>query len=555
MPVVLSARTRRRLASGVAVSALVAAACGGGGSKESANTLAPAGSTLPVSTAAATTTTAAALATRSAADGALRLSEILPSLIQVEIATTFRPVLDGALVTVGNRGSGFIISEDGLAVTNNHVVTGAAFVEVYVGGSTDALSAKVLGVSECEDLAVIDIEGGGFTPTTWATAEPEPGTDIWAAGFPLGDPEPTLTKGIIAKAKADGDTNWASVDHVIEHDASIQPGNSGGPLFNDEGEVVAVNYAGGSPTNTEQFFSIAADLAAPVVDQLKEGDALSLGINGESFFSDELGVAGLWVAGVEDGSPASEAGVQAGDIVRSLRGLPIGTDGTMADYCKVLRSANDDDPISVEVLRLDTQESLEGEFNGRPLEVTFSFADEAVIQEDNGQQVIDEVGEAYTYTGVTDDSGRLSLEIPDSWEVDGAATAFEDGSTAPALAASPDLVAFNSDDAGLLPGTLMFVIDTPAGSITDEVLDEAVSSFASALTLCSPGDIESFDRGDVRGRFQPFFECGGEATSVFAVAATPPEGNYFLLLLFVAQTQADLEALDVALGSFNVLPA
>ena len=115
-------------------------------------------------------------------------------------------------------------------MTNNHVVTGAALLQVYVGGETDRVySARVLGVSECSDLAVIYIEGDGFPFLQWYEDEIDVGLDVYAAGFPLGDPEYTLTKGIISKARTSGETDWASVDAVVEHDATINPGNSGGP--------------------------------------------------------------------------------------------------------------------------------------------------------------------------------------------------------------------------------------------------------------------------------------------------------------------------------------
>ncbi len=86
-----------------------------------------------------------------------------------------------------------------------------------------------MGVSECSDLAVIDIEGDGYPYLEWFDGQVAPGLDVYAAGFPLGDPEFTLTRGIISKERADGETDWASVDWVVEHDATINPGNSGGP--------------------------------------------------------------------------------------------------------------------------------------------------------------------------------------------------------------------------------------------------------------------------------------------------------------------------------------
>ena len=131
---------------------------------------------------------------------------------------------------------------------------------------------------------------------------------MYAAGFPLGDPEFTLTRGIVAKAQASGETPWASIDSTIEHDANIQPGNSGGPLVTTEGLVAAVNYATGSETNTSQFFAISKELAEPVVAKLMDGDFESLGINGQAVVDEEAGISGIWVAGVAPGSPARRPG-------------------------------------------------------------------------------------------------------------------------------------------------------------------------------------------------------------------------------------------------------
>ena len=107
-----------------------------------------------------------------------------------------------------------------------------------------------------------------------------------------------------------------------------------------------------------------------------DGDFESLGINGQAVVDEEAGISGIWVAGVAPGSPASETGILPGDIVTTLNGLPVGSDGTYSDYCDVIRTAGDK-PITVEVLRYDTSEVLRGELNGdKPLEQAFSFAEE-----------------------------------------------------------------------------------------------------------------------------------------------------------------------------------
>src|SRR4029453_6046088 len=97
-----------------------------------------------------------------------------------------------------------------------------------------------------------------------------------------------------------------------------------------------VNYATSSATNTSQFFAIDSALAQRVVEELKNGDFESLGINGSAVVDEEAGIAGVWVSGVAPGSPVDKAGVLPGDIVTALNGLPLASDGTMKDYCDVL---------------------------------------------------------------------------------------------------------------------------------------------------------------------------------------------------------------------------
>ncbi len=93
---------------------------------------------------------------------------------------------------------------------------------MYVGGDSSPLNARVLAVSECSDLAVIDIDGDGFTYVSWYHDEVKVGLDVFSAGFPLGTDEYTLTSGIVSKNDTSLESAWASVDHVVEHDARIK---------------------------------------------------------------------------------------------------------------------------------------------------------------------------------------------------------------------------------------------------------------------------------------------------------------------------------------------
>ncbi|NCC37394.1 MAG: serine protease, partial [Chloroflexia bacterium] len=281
-------------------------------------------------------------------------------------------------------------------------------LKVFVNGESRARNARVLGVSECSDLAVIDIEGDGFAYLDWYDSDLQVGLDVFAAGYPLGDPEFTLTRGIISKARTDGETSWASVDNVLEHDATINPGNSGGPLLSNDGAVVGVNYAGRS--DTQQYYAISRDEALPLIEKMRDGqDVTSIGINGEAFSNGFD--SGIWVWSVKSGSPADNAGVKPGDIITKLERLVLATDGTMTDYCDILRSRNPSDTLAIEVVRGDTQQVLEGQINGRQLEETFSFARDENIP---GVQQ----GGSATYDGyeqITDANELLIVEVPTSW--------------------------------------------------------------------------------------------------------------------------------------------
>jgi serine protease Do len=312
--------------------------------------------------------------------GALKgFKNIQPAVIQIFAEGTFAEP-EQTYYNVFGAGSGFIIDPSGIAVTNNHVVTGAAILHVFVGGDqTKEYTAKVLGVSECSDLAVIQISGGPFPYLTWSNEIAETGVDVYAAGFPKGNPEYTITRGIVSKsAVQNAATQWASVSHVIMHDATINPGNSGGPLVNTDGEVVGVNYASNSDLN--QYFAIGSDLASEVVNHLRTGkDEETLGINGmaniitySSGTGDSISVPGIWVSSVKSGSPADRIGIKPRDLIMKMENIDLiqsKNQISMEKYCNILRSRNPEDELEIEVLRVDDNgaQLLTGKINGSPL--------------------------------------------------------------------------------------------------------------------------------------------------------------------------------------------
>ncbi len=440
-------------------------------------------------------------------------------------------------------GSGFIVTKGGLIVTNNHVVTGAGSLRVLMDGSGDELPAKVIGVSECNDLAVIQLTDEDTYPSlSWSDANVEPPLEVYAAGFPLGDPEFTMTKGIVSKSEADGDTNWASVRAVIEHDAAIQPGNSGGPLVDAKGKVVGINYAGGDPgTGTSQYFAINRERAEKVVQKLEKGDDDSIGVNGEAIVDEDAGVAGVYVRGVAPGGIASKAGVKPGDLITTLNGVALES-GTLKEYCDVLRSNDLTDAMSIRVIRLDTEEVLEGELNGPELEAVFSFASE--VGDDLPDGTADEAPST-DFVEITDDTNSLVVSVPSNWSDTDTAPqdVLGDGSSSPTILAAPSMDDFNNDTG---PGMGMFLVQNANGVGAEEILQGAVDG-----SECTETNRADYSDAVFTGRYAEL-DCGG-VLGLVVVAVPNSDPGSVLIVAATAVSQADLRALDEIVASFNIL--
>jgi serine protease Do len=467
------------------------------------------------------------------------LDEVKAAVIQIESQGTFADPGEGMMFNVAGSGSGFIVDESGLAVTNNHVVTGAALIKVYVGGEDEPRNARVLGASECSDLAVIDIEGEDFPYLEWYDDEIKVGLDIFAAGFPLGDPEFTLTRGIVSKAQTSGETSWASVDAVLEHDATINPGNSGGPLVTQDGQVVGINYAGSSETS--QYFAIARDEAIRIIERLQANeDITSIGINGEAFTSDDL--SGIWVWSVKSGSPADEAGVQPGDVLTKLERLVLATDGTMTDYCDILRSRSPSDTLAVEVVRSETQQVLEGQLNGRELEESFSFAQAESVPQNEGDATSYE-----SYQTLTDDTGAIEVEVPAAWiDTRGAAWVMDEEEIGVAVSAAPNVDEFSST--WTTPGMFLGASETLGQQMgPNELLD------ANAFNdTCTYDGREAYEDSLYIGFYDVWINCDGTDTALLVVAFEPEDASFLGLVQVQVVSEADIEALDRILDSFVV---
>lgn len=468
------------------------------------------------------------------------------------------------------QGSGLILDPSGLALTNNHVVAGAGFLEVYVNGEEDARGAKILGRSECSDLALIDIDEGGYPYLEWRDGPIEGNLDVRAAGFPAtdetledGPPDFTITRGIVNTTEADGNTQWASVDSVLEHDALIRGGNSGGPLIDEEGKAVGVNYA----TNTDpetgaetgQSFAISRDEAQDLLEQMKQGDVDSIGINGLAFSDPEAELSGIGVVSTVTGSPAANVGVrnfvvneetqqpQELDLITKLEGTTLAENGTMEEYCNVLRGrGSPEQPLSIEVLRSTFDEAgtptsivrYEGVLNGSPdqkLKPVETLLGEPAPEE-GAQAEPSEPASGETagsgYVQVVDDSGALAMEVPAAWsDVDGAPRELSGVTTDAAVTASADVAAWTEGYEE--PGASMLASVELASQYTPEALLDANDFSAD----CQDTAREPYDDGSYAGFVDAYTGCGESGNELVVIASTPPSGEYMLVLMI--QTPPD----------------
>jgi serine protease Do len=236
----------------------------------------------------------------------------------------------GRQIMIG-QGSGFFISTDGYAVTNNHVVDGAETVDVTTSDGS-VHRAKVIGTDQKTDLALIKVDGAGNFPyVAFSDNAPRVGDWALAVGNPFGLGG-TVTAGIVS---ANGrDIGEGPYDDFIQLDAPINKGNSGGPTFDVDGNVMGVNTAIYSPSGGSVGigFAIPADTAKAVIAQLKDKGVVPrgwIGVQAQPVDSDIAAGLGLEKAeGVlvdesQQDSPAAKAGVAAGDVITALDGVPL----------------------------------------------------------------------------------------------------------------------------------------------------------------------------------------------------------------------------------------
>lgn len=261
---------------------------------------------------------------------------------------------------VNSLGSGFVIASDGLVVTNNHVIKEADEIQVVFNDGSKIKVDKVLGRDPKTDLALLKITPRKSKPLTAVpfgdSSKMRVGDCVIAIGNPFGLGG-TVTSGIISAKKRD--INAGPYDEFIQTDASINKGNSGGPLFNLKGEVIGVNTAIISPTGGSIGigFAVPANTATYIIDQLRDfGETRRgwLGVRIQSIseeIAESLGLErprGALVANVTKDSPAAKGGLKPGDVILSFDGRDV---ENMRGLPRIVARTPIDKDVPVEVLR------------------------------------------------------------------------------------------------------------------------------------------------------------------------------------------------------------
>ncbi len=301
----------------------------------------------------------------------------------------------------GSLGSGFIISADGYVVTNNHLIQG-----VNGTGTVDSVTvtladrreyaARIIGRDDASDLALLKIEGSNLPYVNWGdSTRSRVGDWVVAIGNPYGLGG-TVTAGIIS-ALHRGITGSGAYDRYIQTDASINMGNSGGPMFDMAGNVIGINSALISPTGASVGIGLAipAEAARPVIDSLRRGQRPQRGYLGvglqplDESIASSLGLPkerGELVRSVVPGEPAARAGVQQGDVILRVNGREVTPDETVS---YLIANTSVGTRVPLEIIRDGRRQTLQVQVGQRPTEE--ELARQGGGGEDEGQAMQEEV--------------------------------------------------------------------------------------------------------------------------------------------------------------------
>ena len=266
-------------------------------------------------------------------------------------------------------GTGFIISEDGYILTNNHVVSyavqGGYDVTVMTYDGTE-YTAEIIGADEGNDIAVLKIDAAGLNPVTFADSDSiAVGDTVYAVGNPLGELDFTMTTGMVSALDRTITTeeNYVPIN-MFQIDAAVNPGNSGGPVYNAAGQVIGVVTAKTSATGVEGLgFAVPANDAVNIANELMENgfvvSRVQLGITTRTLSSSAARyygqAAGVYVVAVNEGSCAEAAGLKPGDSIAGVAGKDTPTYEALKT---VLRGYAPGDEVELTIYRNDEEVTL-----------------------------------------------------------------------------------------------------------------------------------------------------------------------------------------------------
>jgi serine protease Do len=330
-------------------------------------------------------------------------------------------------------GSGVIVQADGLIITNNHVVSRAEEIKVFLSDKRE-FKAKLIGTDSKTDLAVLRIDADGLQTIRWADSDRlEVGELVLAVGNPFGLNQ-TVTMGIVS-AVGRASVGITEYEDFIQTDAAINPGNSGGPLVNVRGEVVGINTAifSRSGGNMGIGFAVPSNLAHSVMEQLVHGGRVVRGWLGVSIqeFTPELAArfgldrtAGVLVSDVVEDSPAKKAGFERGDVI-------VEYDGKAVETPAQLRNAVAQTPIGkrvrMKLVRNNAPKSVEVTIAEQPRSVAENHDDRAQpvapvgFSSESERDVYEPTEEAATRYGLK--AGPHEVVVVDMWTAGTAAPA------------------------------------------------------------------------------------------------------------------------------------
>ena len=311
----------------------------------------------------------------------------------VAVSSTIRSTVYGQTREGTSSGSGFIISDDGYVVTNRHVVEGATDVTVTLS-TGDEYTAKVIGSDSLNDVALLKVEATGLPAVKLGSSDKLAiGDMVCAIGNPLGSLTATLTVGYVSGKDRQVTTDNSTIN-MIQTDAAINSGNSGGPLFNMYGEVVGITSAKYSGTTSSGAsiegisFAIPIDDVMSIIDDLQEYGYVTGAYLGVTVTDTDAAAAklygmptGAYVNSVEDGGAADRAGVQPKDIIIGLGDTDI---SNRTELTRVLRRFKAGDTTTITVIRSGERMTMDITLDEKPRDTQSSSSTVEPTQPQNG---------------------------------------------------------------------------------------------------------------------------------------------------------------------------